>query len=97
MKLNISPLPRISDSLRRQVLTRVRAALVPHQPREYRLVVDPRDLEMRGDEWLVVVRPDQDGAPLGDCVTRMMAAEDDLRRRWRMNVSLLPTMPPEDD
>jgi hypothetical protein len=97
MKLTTSPIQRISETHRRQVLARVRAALEPHQARDYRLVVDPRGLEMRGDEWLVVVRPDQDGAPLGDCVTRMMAAEDDLRRRWRMNISLLPTMPPEDD
>jgi len=76
---------------------RVRAALEPHQPRAYRLVVDAESLARRGDDWLIVVTPDRESAPLGDSVTRMMAAEDDLRRRWRLNITLLPAMPPEDD
>lgn len=82
---------------RRQLVSRIRAALEPHQPRRYRLILETESLERRGNDWLAVVRPDRDGAPLGDSVTRMMAAEDELRRRWKINISLLPTLPPEDD
>jgi len=88
---------RLNETRRRLIATRVRTALVPHQPRRYRLLVESDTIELRGADWLVVVRPDRAGTPLGDSVTRMMAAEDTLRRRWKMNVSLLPAMPPEDD
>jgi hypothetical protein len=82
---------------RAAIIRRVRQALVAHQPRAYRLVLDAQSLAKRGDDWLIVVTPDRDSAPLGDSVTRMMAAEDDVRRRWKLNIILLPAMPPEDD
>jgi hypothetical protein len=87
----------VSREQRRAIVERVRQALEPHQPRAYRLVAEPETLGKHGDEWVMVVRPDRESAPLGDSVTRAMAAEDEMRRRWHIDIMLLPVIPPEDD
>jgi hypothetical protein len=88
---------KVTREQRREMAARVRAALERHQPRNYRLIVEDETLTKDDAGWMLVVRPDGDEVPLGDSVDRCMVAEDEMRRLWNVEISLLPLIPPEDD
>ena len=81
----------------REIAEKVRVALEPHQPRAYRLVIEPDTVTRNEEGWMMVVRPDREDAPLGDSVDRIVSAEAEMRLRWNIDIRLLPVIPPEDD
>ena len=98
MVRNNRPVPaKPTRDERKAIVALVERYLAPHQPKNYRLVVKSRGLEKRDDCWYVVVEPSDPDAKSYDFVGRMVEAEQDLSEHEKVEVLLVPVMPPEDD
>lgn len=82
---------------RKAVAALVARYLEPHQPKGFRLEVNPKGMEKRDDCWYVVVEPTNRRARSYDYFGRMAEAEQDLSEHENIDVLLVPVIPPEDD
>lgn len=68
-----------------------------HQSSRYRIVVVPEAIERRGKTWFIVAEPDRAAAPTYDYINRMTEASIEMEHKEKMDVFLVPVIPPEDD
>ena len=68
-----------------------------HQPQRYRINVVPDAVVLRGDTWFVVAEPSKPDAPGHDFINRITEASMDLEDQEKLNLFLVPVIPPEDD
>lgn len=88
---------RRDQSDRRQMAALAQRYLDRHQPERYRINVVPDAIELRGDTWFIVAEPDRVTAPTYDYINRMTEASMEPERKEKLDVFLVPVMPPEDD
>jgi hypothetical protein len=82
---------------RRQMADLAQRYLDRHQPKEYRIEVNPEAVALRGDTWFIVAEPDRVKAPGYDYINRMTEAAMELEEKEKVHVFLVPVIPPEDD
>src|SRR5882724_7026647 len=68
-----------------------------HQPDRYRINVVRDAVVLRGDTWYVVAEPDKANAPGHDFISRITEASMELEDKEKVNLFLVPVIPPEDD
>ena len=92
-----SALKRGDAAQRNRIVSIAEKYLAAHQPTDYRLVVDPEAVVRRDDWWYVVVTTKPEDSGGYDFISRLSAAEGDLEKREKINVLMVPVLPPDDD
>lgn len=80
-----------------EIATLAQRYLDKHQPQRYRINVVPDAVVLRGDTWFVVAEPNKADAPGYDFINRITEASMDLEDHEKLNLFLVPVIPPDDD
>lgn len=62
-----------------------------HQPRGFKLLLDPKAIDKRNGHWRAVVRPEPD-VPASRYIDRVMAIEEEIAEQEQLKVLLLPVL-----
>lgn len=78
---------------KRQALAAVEEALVPYQPRDYKINVVRDAVRKDGDTWVIVVEPSREDVKSHDFNGRIADAGADLADRRDVSIQLTTVMP----